>query len=131
MTKRELDILEEELTAKGYRRRDEPIFGHHCSYYWYKPFDESPYEENRSVYQLFFMIYDFRPYRDRDPQIKPFGCQVELMYSRSVEERVDLSIGHGVKSVEHMENFAQAFAEWFGPRYKDDDFYAYPKTDEE
>ncbi len=131
MTKRELDLLEEELTTKGYRRCTTELLGYNCSYYWYKPFGESPYEEDRSVYQLFFLIYDFRPYRDRDPQIKPFGCQALLLYSRSVEERVDVSLGHGVKSIDHIERFAQSFSDWYSPRYTDDDFYAYPKIDED
>lgn len=130
MTKRELELLEQELTAKGYRRRNEDLIGYNCAYYWYKPFGESPYEEDRSVYQLFFLVYDFRPFRDRDPQIKPFGCQTMLLYSRSVEERVDISIGHGVKDVEHIERFAQAFSEWYGPRYKDTDFYTYVQDNE-
>lgn len=103
-----LDMLSEHGYAKGYdyiHKREQ----------WYKSFgrDKNLYEEGRSLYQVFVNVFDWRPYHDREPDLKRFGkdfsVTVTVMVSRTIDE-VPITLDFdGFTSVKDVEEKAKHF----------------------
>ena len=129
MTWEELEKVEAFLKENGYRNGGKP---YHCNadHYWYKAFGkkDNPYEENRALWQVFFNVYDWRKYHDRDPYLAKFkkdaAITATVHISRTIDEvgvemTFDLRNGFDLKDVEN-----KAYCFW---RYVEDYFGAPPK----
>lgn len=125
MTWTELEKIESFLRENGYRNGGKPI---HCNadHYWYKPFgkEDNPYEEGRSLWQVFFNVYDWRPYRDRDPYMaklkRDASLTVSVHISRTIDEggkELDWDLKDGEFDLKDIEDKAYNF--W---RYIEDNF---------
>lgn len=97
MTWEELEKIESYLKENGYRSGGKP---YHCNadHYWYKPFgkEDNPYEENRSLWQVFINVYDWRKYRDRDPYL----AQIKRDASLTVSIHISRTINEGGKELD-------------------------------
>ena len=109
MTKLELDKFEEKLESKGYKKH--PSI-HNADYAWYKGFHKGAYEENRSAYQVCFNIYDWTPFRYRDPSLNDkYSAAALVLVSRTIDERLDLDISLST-NIDTIEKLAESFYQW-------------------
>lgn len=116
MTKKELENFEEKLKKHSYKKYS----GHNSAdFSYFKSFgkNENPYEEDRSLYQICFSIYDFSKYAYRDKYLleNPIGIQVTLMVSRVISERIDLDITSDSVSdtdIKRIEQLGKSLFKW-------------------
>lgn len=116
MTKKELENFEEKLKKHSYKKYS----GHNnADFSYFKSFgkDENPYEEDRSLYQICFSVYDFSKYARRDKYLleNPIGIQVTLMISRIASERIDLDITSDSVSdtdIKKIEQLGESLFKW-------------------
>lgn len=115
MTKKELETFEERLKENGYKKYE----GYKESdYTYYKSFGrgDNKYDEDRSNYQIGFLVYDFSEYAYRDNHLNdnPYSIQPIIMVSRVIDERVDLDIVLDVNKdgIERVESLAESFFKW-------------------
>lgn len=103
MTKKEYFILKENLLNNGYQKGSPMLNEDEC---YYKPVgrERNHYEEGRCLYQIFFHIWDFTKYTD-----PLFGCEISVMVSRTVEDRVELNLSPDKISIPRIERQAEAF----------------------
>jgi len=130
MTWEELEKIEAYLKENGYRNGGEPMHTN-ADHYWYKAFgkEDNPYEEGRSLWQVFINVYDWRKYWDRDPSLRKFNKAASItatihvsrtVYECGVELNFDLKDGDiDLKDIED-----KAF-EFF--KYVNENFGAPPK----
>lgn len=106
MTWEELEKIESYLKENGYRKGDYPM---HCNsdYYWYKAFgkEDNPYEANRSLWQVFINVYDWRKFQYRARNLKDASITATVHISRTIDERAielnwDLTDGFDLKDIE-------------------------------
>lgn len=130
MTWKELEMIESYLKENGYRKGGK---AYHCNadYYWYKSFgkEDNPYEEGRSLWQVFLNVYDWRKYWDRDPFLrisnKCASITASIHISRTIDEgRIELNwdlteAGFDLKDIED-----KAYKFW---QYVEESFGAPPK----
>jgi hypothetical protein len=117
MNKVEYDKLVEKFRTKSYRKWNNTF--NHADYYWGKSFhkDDNPFDdEGRSGYQLIIYVYD---YSDKDyPQLPPeqrdhVGLEATIMVSRTIDERIDMTLSWNDKStIESIEEAAESFYQW-------------------
>lgn len=131
MTWEELEKVEAYLEENGYRSGGKPF---HCNadYYWYKAFGkkDNPYEEGRSLWQVFINVYDWRKYWYENPSLREFNKDASITatihISRTINE-VGIELNFDLKDdkldLKDIEDKAYNF--W---RYVEDYFGA-PKTD--
>jgi hypothetical protein len=126
MSWEELEKVEAFLKENGYRKGGKP---YHCNadYYWYKAFgkEDNPYEENRSLWQVLFNVYDGRKYQYRDPNIKDVGLTVTIHISRTINEvgiELNFDLNDDKLDLKDIEDKAYNF--W---RYVEDYFGAPPE----
>lgn len=133
MTWEELEKIESYLKENGYRKGDYPM---HCNsdYYWYKAFgkEDNPYEEGRSLWQVFLNVYDWRKYWDRDPYLresnKCVSITVTVIVSRTIDERpIDLTFDFSKDEFNLKDIEDKAYNFW---RYVEKSFGAPPKEEE-
>lgn len=90
MTWEELEKVESYLKENGYRKGDYP---YHCNadYYWYKAFgkEDNPYEANRSLWQVFLNVYDWRKYWDREPSLRKFNKAASITASVHISRTIN------------------------------------------
>lgn len=111
MTQEELTNFQKRLEKRGYRR----YLSHYkeSSYAYYKSFgrDENVYDEDRSLYQIAFQVYDFSPFKDRNDGFKenPYSVSPEILISRTIDERIDVALHHDHLGldIERIEDFAE------------------------
>lgn len=120
MTKEEFLKVSKELYKRGYRRnfKMKDLYKLNYSglfYYYYKVIDKT-YDENGDkvvLNQLFFRpwsLYEFRnqlPDKDNWLSFEPV-----IMFGRSSDERIDLTLSHPDRSIEEIEEIAVKFGEW-------------------
>ena len=94
MTKEEFKQFEKKLNENGY-------VNYHSSYKdadysYFKSFgkNENKYDEERSLYQICFSIYDFSKYSRIDKHLleNPIAIQPTIKISRVISERIDLDL---------------------------------------
>ena len=118
------------LKENGYRNGGKP---YHCNadHYWYKAFGkgDNPYEEGRSLWQVFINVYDWRKYWDRDPSLRKFNkaasITASIHISRTIDEggiELNWDLTRGGFDLKTIEDKAYNF--W---RYVEDYFGAPPK----
>ena len=133
MTWEELEKIESYLKDNGYRNGGEP---YHCNadHYWYKAFgkEDNPYEEGRSLWQVFLNVYDWRKYWDRDHSLREFNKAASITatvsVSRTIDERsITLSwdLANDKFNLSDIEDKAFEFF-----KYVNDNFGAPPKDEE-
>lgn len=115
MKQEEYNRFAEELKRRGYRKYPSPQFKDDWA--WFKSFGESQFEEDRSNYQICFDVIDFSPYADRDPSFRdnPYGIEPLVLFSRTVDERVDLHLSHikvDDSNIDEIERLAESFYKW-------------------
>lgn len=121
MTKEEYSKFTKELENRGYRQY--PPYNS-ADETWYKAFgrDNNPHDEYRSLYQIAFSIWDFSKYSHRDESLKenPYSGHPTIMVSRTIDERVDLELGHVVDNndIEHVEKLGESFISWVNDNIK-------------
>lgn len=116
MTREELETFEERLKENGYKKYN----GYNESdYTYYKSFGRgnNKYDEDRSNYQIGFLVYDFSKYANRDNHFKdnPYSIQPIIMVSRVIDERVDLEVVSddvNKYDIERVESLAESFFKW-------------------
>ena len=129
MSWEELEKIEAFLKENGYRNGGKP---YHCNadHYWYKAFgkEDNPYEENRSLWQVFFNVYDWRKFQNREPFLKDASITASIHISRTINE-VYIELNFDLKDdkldLKAIEDKAYNF--W---RYVEDNFGAPPKDEE-
>lgn len=121
MTREEYSKFTKELENKGYRQY--PPYNN-AAETWYKAFgkDNNPYNEDRSQYQIAFSIWDFGQYSYRDEYLEknPYSGHPTIMVSRTIDERVDLDLGHVVDNndIERVEKLGESFISWVNDNIK-------------
>ena len=126
MTWAELERIEAYLKENGYRNGGKP---YHCNagHYWYKAFGkgDNPYEEGRSLWQVFINVYDWRKFQYRDPNLQDASITASIHISRTINE-VYIELNFDLKDdkfdLKAIENRAYNF--W---RYVEDNFGVPPK----
>lgn len=115
MTKQELETFEERLKENGYKI----TMGYKGSdYTYYKSFGRgnNKYDDDRSIYLIGFLVYDFSEYANGDNHLKdnPYSIHPIIMVSRVIDERVDLDVVLDVKKddIERVESLAESFFKW-------------------
>lgn len=126
MTWEELEKIEAYLKENGYRNGGQP---YHCNadHYWYKPFgkEDNPYEENRSLWQVFINVYDWRRWQHADRMLQDASLTVTIRVSRTVYEcgiGLDFDLKGDGLDLQNIEDKAYCF--W---QYVEDYFGAPPK----
>lgn len=71
-----------------------------------KSFGKSKYEENRSNYQIIYHLWDLTRYGSK----LPLAFSAEVMVSREVNERIDLSLP--CTEIHQVETLAENFFKW-------------------
>ena len=110
--------LKNELDERGYRCQDYAISSD-ASHAFYKPFGKysNPYDdEGRSCYQVFYEVYDYRPFAPR--AATDYGIEVRLAVSRTSNDRVDLILPYEGQPISYFENLADSFYEWVDKNIK-------------
>lgn len=117
MTKAEYTQLVEQLKSNDYGKYKDNFSL--ADYYWAKSFhkEDNPFTENdRSCYLLTIYVYD---YSIKDyPQLTPeqrnhVGLEVQILFSRTTDERIDLTLTWNEKStIESIEQEAESFYQW-------------------
>jgi hypothetical protein len=121
MTREEYSKFTKELENRGYRQYSSY---NNADETWYKAFGKgnNPYDEDRSLYQIAFSIWDFSKYIRRDEYIKenPYSGHSTIMVSRTIDERVDLELGHVESNddVERVEKLGESFMSWVSDNIK-------------
>ena len=116
MTKQEFETFENRLKENGYKMYN----GYKESdYTYYKSFGrgDNKYDEDRSNYQIGFLVYDSSKYAHRDDFLKynPYSIQPIIMVSRVIDERVDLEVVSddvNKDNIERVESLAESFFKW-------------------
>ena len=126
MSWEELEKIESYLKENGYRKGGYPM---HCNsdYYWYKAFgkEDNPYEANRSLWQVFINVYDWRKFQYCARNLKDASITATVHISRTIDERAielnwDLTDGFDLKDIEDKAyNFWRYIEESFGAPPKD------------
>lgn len=115
MTREEYNKFTKELENRGYRQYPPD---NNADETWYKAFGKgnNPYDEDRSLYQIAFSIWYFGKYSDRYEFFKknPYSGHPTIMVSRTIDERVDLELGHveGNDDIERVEKLGESFMSW-------------------
>ena len=113
--------LKNELGKNGYRHSGYGIASA-ASHSYYKPFRKyhNPYDdEERSCYQIFYEVYDYRALAPR--AAIDYGIEVRLAVSRTMDDRVDLVIPYEGQSISYFETLAESFYEWVDKNIKIDE----------
>lgn len=120
MTQKELTNFQKRLEKRGYRRY--PSHHEGASYAYFKSFgrDENVHDEERSLYQIAFQVYDFSPFEDRNDWFKenPYSVYPEIMISRTIDERIDFNLHHtdlGL-DIKRIEEFASEIMKFIAER---------------
>ena len=109
MTREQLKKFEQKLESKGYKKY--PSI-HNADYAWYKGFHRGAYEEGRPAYQVCFNIYDWTPYKHRDPALNDkYSAAALVLVSRTIDERLDLDISLSA-NIDTIEVLAESFYQW-------------------
>lgn len=116
MTREEYNEMCLELIKRGYKRnfgelekpRDDGMN------YYYKVIErrKNEYGEERAINQLFFKIWSLEKYRDRVPYNSLYSLEPVIMFSRSIDERIDLTLCHPRFSIDECEEIANKFGKW-------------------
>lgn len=114
MTQEEYNKFKFKLEKRGYKQY--PSINN-ADYAYYKSFGKSTHEEDRSNYQICFDIYDFGKYANREPYFvkNPYGVTPLVLMSRSINERIDLTLSHiGIEDneIDKIEQLAESFYQW-------------------
>lgn len=132
MTWAELEKVEAYLKENGYRNGGKP---YHCNadHYWYKAFGkgDNPYEEGRSLWQVFINVYDWRKYWDRDPSLRKFNKAASITVTVSVSRTIDepsIALTWDLKNGVDLEDIEDKAFEFF--KYVNENFGAPPKDEE-
>ena len=116
MNGKEYTKLVEEFQVKGYIKWNNTF--NHADYYWGKSFhrEDNRFDEDRAGYLILCYVYD---YTDKDyPQLTPeqkdhVGISVVIMVSRTIDERIDLTLTWNDKStIDSIEKVAESFYQW-------------------
>jgi hypothetical protein len=126
MTWEELEKIEAFLKENGYRNGGKPMHTN-ADHYWYKAFgkEDNPYEEGRSLWQVFINVYDWRRWKHVDRMLQDAGLTVTIHVSRTVYEcgiALDYDVKDSKFDLKGIEDKAYNF--W---RYVEDNFGAPPK----
>ena len=84
---------------------------------------DNQWEEDRSAYQILLCVYDWTlhpEYHDRIPEgmRDHVGIEVNVMVSRTVHERMDLTFAwHDDTTIEEVEQKAENFYQWVRKEY--------------
>ena len=133
MSLEELKKIGSYLKENGYRSGGQP---YHCNadHSWYKSFgkEDNPYEEGRSLWQVFLNVYDWRKYWDRDPYLRKFNKAASITasvhISRTIDERaieLNWDLNSDKFDLKDIEDKAYKFF-----KYVDENFGVPPKDEE-
>ena len=133
MSLEELKKIGSYLKENGYRSGGQP---YHCNadHYWYKSFgkEDNPYEEGRSLWQVFLNVYDWRKYWDRDPYLHKFNKAASITasvhISRTINEggiELNWDLNSDKFDLKDIEDKAYKFF-----KYVDENFGVPPKDEE-
>lgn len=129
MSWEELEKVESYLKEMGYSNGGKP---YHCNadHYWYKAFrkGDNPYEKNRSLWQVFINVYDWRRFQYRDANLKDASLTVTVHVSRTIDE-VGIRLDWDLKDDKFDLNDIEDKAYWFW-RYIEENFEVPPKDEE-
>lgn len=129
MTKKEFLKVSKELYKRGYHRnfKMKDLYKPNYSglfHYYYKVIDET-YDENGDrvvLNQLFFRPWSLYEFRDQLPDKDNWlSFEPVVMFGRSSDERIDLSLQFPERSIEELEQIAKDFGEWCKQNIKEVD----------
>jgi hypothetical protein len=120
MTKDEFLQVCKELYKRGYHRnfKMKDLYKHDYTGLfnnYYKVIDRGcdKYGDSRAITQLFFRPWSLWEYRNSLPDKKNWlSFEPVIMFSRSADERVDLSLQFPERSIDELEQIAKNFGEW-------------------
>lgn len=111
MTIEQFKAFEEKAKELGYRKYPAP---HRGQYAWFRSFGKSIHESDRSNYQVCFEVYDWTPFISDGRMIRdyPYSIDTMVMVSRTIDERIDLSLNANSTDIEKVEKLAEEFYKW-------------------
>lgn len=119
MNKKEFLKTCKELYKRGYRRnfKMKDLYKPDYSglfYHYYKVIDreEDKYGDNRAVSQLLFRPWSLWEFRDRLKTDNWLSFEPVIMFGRSSDERIDLTLQHPKRSIDEIEEIAKDFSNW-------------------
>lgn len=116
MTKEEFDKRCADLEQRGYKRsfrKGETPRANGWDHYYKnieRGFDK--HGGSRNICTLLFNIWRFDEYGDRVPLEAMYSLEPVIMFSRSTDERLDLTLSHPERSVDELEELAVKFCNW-------------------
>lgn len=120
MDEKEFLKVSKELYKMGYRRnfKMKDLYKSDYSglfYYYYKVIDETrdKYGDRLVLTQLLFRPWSLWEFRDRLPDSDSYlSFEPIIMFGRSSNERMDLSLQFPERSIDELEQIAKDFSEW-------------------
>lgn len=119
LTKKEFLKFCKELYKKDYKRnfKMSDLYKPNFSglfYYYYKVIDETRdiYGDRLVITQLLFRPWSLWEFRDRLNNDKWLSFEPVIMFGRSSDERIDLSLSHPERSIDEIEQIAKDFSQW-------------------
>ncbi len=128
MNQKEFLKVCKELYKRGYKRnfKMKDLYKHNYSglfYYYYKVIDETrdKYGDRLVLTQLLFRPWSLWEFRDRLHNDNWLSFEPVIMFGRSSDERIDLSLSYPERSIDELEQIAKDFGEWCKQNIKEVD----------
>lgn len=123
MTKEKFNQMCADLEQRGYKRnfkKGERLKGNGWHHYW-KTLErrKDKWGDERAINMLIFKIWHFEDYADRVPAEGMYNLEPVVMFSRSSDERIDLSLSHPKRSIDELEEIAVKFGKWADENIKE------------
>ena len=118
LNKQEFLKICKELYKRGYRRNfkmKDLYDSEGGTFLWYyKTIErtEDKYGDMRSINKILFRPWSLYQFRGRLNTNKWLSFEPVIMFSRNVDERIDLTLSHPDRSIEEIEEIAVKFGEW-------------------
>lgn len=110
MTQEQYDQFKAKVEEKGYKLRNVPRTIHNEHFYYYKGFAYTDIDgEHEAGYQIIFLAWDFRPYRDSQPEDHEWGVTPLILTDSHEWPRIDLELTATDFDVDKLEQYAHDF----------------------
>ena len=119
LTKQEFLKVSKELYKRGYRRnfKMKDLYKPNYSglfHWYYKTIERVPdkYGDMRSINQILFHPWSLWEFKDQLHSDKWLSFSPVIMFSRNLDERIDLTLSYPARTIEEIEEIAVKFGEW-------------------
>jgi hypothetical protein len=109
MTQEQYETFKAAVEKKGYKLHKVPRTIHNEHFYYYKGFAYPDKEDTQAGYQIIFLVWDFRPFRDGQSEDYEWGVTPLILTENHDWPRIDLEITVNDFNVDKLEKYASDF----------------------